>query len=251
MKIDTNFNLFTNNCDNIFASHKVFEERIIKQEETPVRVDISEQGRESCRKNLSQMSVSFESVAAQKDALLDEEKSPKIFTNYSFLFGNKLNELKKDDEYQSIGSQADDLLRAYASLYDEIVQGHANGTRACYVEEAASPDGSRKLTMDEEISLLDETYKKYADYMESQAQQWSELAEIFNRYVSQMERIGVRSEQASKAADGFARHLEEGIPEQISRKLVDASKAFVMQYTKQNIKSIGIEGILKGIMVFD
>ena len=105
--------------------------------------------------------------------------------------------------------------------------------------------------MDEEISLLDETYKKYADYMESQAEQWPELAEIFDNYVSEMERIGVRSEQASKAAEAFARHLEEGIPEHISRKLVDASKAFVLQYTKQNIRGIGIEGILKGIMIFD
>ena len=66
-----------------------------------------------------------------------------------------------------------------------------------------------------------------------------------------MERIGARSEQASRAADAFARHLEEGIPEHISRKLVDASKAFVMQYAKQNIKGMGIGGILKGIVVFD
>ncbi len=251
MKINTDFNLFTNNCDKIFASHKVFEESIRKQEDTPVRVDISEQGRESYRKSLSQMSVSFESVEQQREELLDEEKAPKILTSYSFLFGNKLNELKKDDEYQSIVSQADDLLKAYASLYDEIVQGHKNGTRACYVEDVTSASGSRKLTMDEEISLLDETYKKYADYMESQAQQWPQLAEIFNRYVAQMERIGARSEQASRAADAFARHLEEGIPEHISRKLVDASKAFVMQYAKQNIKGMGIGGILKGIVVFD
>ena len=57
----------------------------------------------------------------------------------------------------NITDKANNYVKAYAELYDEIVKGYENGTREIYV---ADENGPRKLTKDEELSNLDAAYKK-------------------------------------------------------------------------------------------
>ena len=52
----------------------------------------------------------------------------------------------------NITDKANNYVKAYAELYDEIVKGYENGTREIYV---ADENGPRKLTKDEELSNLD------------------------------------------------------------------------------------------------
>lgn len=56
----------------------------------------------------------------------------------------------------NITDKANNYVKAYAELYDEIVKGYENGTREIYV---ADENGPRKLTKDEELSNLDAAYK--------------------------------------------------------------------------------------------
>ncbi len=59
--------------------------------------------------------------------------------------------------------EMEDSVRAYANLYDEIVQGYQDGTRERYVEDENSETGFRKMTMEEELSRLDRAFQKMAD----------------------------------------------------------------------------------------
>ncbi len=139
----------------------------------------------------------------------------------------------------------------YASIYDEIVQGHESSTREKYVEDSTYENGYRKLTMSEEISMLDDAYKKYADYLENNVQQYPEYYKSLGEYLDQLARIGVRPELGNKALEEVSRYINEGIPENISGKLVEASKSFVVQYISQNEKVISIESLLEGINIFE
>ncbi len=63
----------------------------------------------------------------------------------------------------SLSNRAEDSVRAYGNLYDEIVQGYQNGTRERYVEDETSKTGYRKMTMEEELDGLDKAFQKAAD----------------------------------------------------------------------------------------
>ena len=235
------------------AKGSLFEKAVLKNgnEGTSIKVSISKEGRESYRNSLQENSESFNDVVEKRNELLAGEKTPKILVNYGFEFGSKLNAIKKDGEYQSIEDRASDLLMAYASIYDEIVQGHESGTREKYVEDSTSESGYRKLTMSEEISMLDDAYKKYADFLESNVQQYPEIYESYSKHLDQLARIGVRSELGYRALETLARYIDEGIPENISGKLVEASKSFVAKYLNKNVKNISIESLLEGIKIFE
>ncbi len=64
---------------------------------------------------------------------------------------------KSGDTY-SFSDEAEDYVRAYGNLYDEIVQGYKNGTRERYVEDETSEKGYRKTTMEEELKGLDKAF---------------------------------------------------------------------------------------------
>ncbi|KAI4447823.1 hypothetical protein C823_002342 [Eubacterium plexicaudatum ASF492] len=49
-----------------------------------------------------------------------------------------------------IADEPEDSVRAYANLYDAIVQGYQDGTRERYVEDENSETGFRKMTMEED-----------------------------------------------------------------------------------------------------
>ena len=60
----------------------------------------------------------------------------------------------------NVNDRANGYISAYASLYDEIVQGYENGTREIYVEDEL---GIHRLTKEEELKELNESYKRAVD----------------------------------------------------------------------------------------
>ena len=73
-----------------------------------------------------------------------------------------LKEQRKSGGTYSLSNKAEDYVRAYGNLYDEIVQGYQNGTRERYVEDDASETGYRKMTMEEELNELDKAFQRAA-----------------------------------------------------------------------------------------
>lgn len=250
MRISTIGNTFgTNNVKKTDVPHKASEIISVEERKIPVRISISEEGKKKYRDSLKQSSEDFNDVVEHREKLLSKKNMPE--TDYSFELGNKLAALEEKDEYKSTKDKAFDLLKAYADLYDEIVQGYENGTRERYTEDQLSESGYRKLTMSEEIDSLNSAYKKYANFLEIQAQQAPKIVEAYDKYMEKISKIGAaKAELATKAQDVYSKIKEEGVLENISEKVVAASKIFVEQYAKQNLRSMSVENILENIIIF-
>ncbi|MBD5532293.1 MAG: hypothetical protein HDQ98_08835 [Lachnospiraceae bacterium] len=251
MKInDIGNNFFISNMEKTYELQEVFEKISAKEEQTSVKVSISEEGKNNYRNSLEQQSEGLDNVMEQRRELLSGKNVPE--TDYSFELGNKLAAMKEEGVYQSTEDKAFDLLKAYASVYDEIVQGYESGTRERYSMGQLPEDGYRKLTMSEEINSLNAAYKKYADFLEVQAQQKPKIVEAYEKYMKQISKIGAeREELDAKAQERYSKIKEEKPLENISEKVVAASKVFAEQYAKQNLKRMGIETILKNIKIFE
>lgn len=250
MKINTIGNsILINNAEKTNVSHKAFENIATKEGHIPIKVSISEEGKEKYKNNFGGKDESFDIMVEQRSELLSGKNMPE--TDYSFELGNKLATLKEKDVYKSTEDKASDLLKAYASIYDEIVRGYESGTRERYCEDQSSESGYRKLTISDEINSLNSAYKKYADNLEVQVQQAQKIAEAHDKYMEKLSKIGVeRAGLATKAQDIYSKVKDEGVMENISEKVVAASKVFVNQYANQSLRSKGIESILGNIEIF-
>ena len=250
MKINIIGNSFlTNNTEKTNVPHTLFENISAKEGQISVKVSISEEGKKNYRNSLEQKGVDFDTVIEQRSGLLSGKNMPE--TDYSFEMGNKLAALKEIDVYKSTEDKASDLLKAYASIYDEIVKGYESGTRERYSRDSLSESGYRKLTMSEEINALNAAYKKYADNLEIQAQQAPKIAQAHDEYMKKLSQIGAeRAELATKAQKLYSKVKDEGVMENISEKVVAASKVFVKQYANSTLRSMGIESILGNIEIF-
>lgn len=216
----------------------------------PVRVSISKEGIESYRDSLQKESESHDSVWKGKS----DFQPGIILTDCAFEFGNKLSSLKEEGTSQSLEDMASDLLKTYAGVYDDIVRGYESGTRENYVADPASESGYRKMTMSEEIDALNAVYNRWVEHLDTQAQLRPKMTESLKEYADTLSRIAAKSEKAAekanKAYDEYFRLKEGMIPENISEKMISASKIFVEQYTKQAAKNRDIESILCNIHIF-
>lgn len=117
-----------------------------------------------------------------------------IFTDFSILFGSRMPSIygEKDENgeytrhYFTKEEKQQNILKAYADIFSEIIAGYADGTRQTYVEDKNSEKGYRQLTMAEEIDALD---KVFLEYTERQARNNGEVRGILAdhaRKVSQL-----------------------------------------------------------------
>lgn len=173
------------------------------------------------------------------------------------ILGEKPHEILVDGYYfgskagnkLTIEEKASSLLKDYADIYDEIVQGYKSGRRERYVQDSASETGYRKVTMSEELDLLDKGYKAAADLIERLAQLEPEDVKGCEIIANAKAKIfGEQSEEALKARDAVLRLKNTVIPENISEKMVAATKVFARQYAEQENSSL--ERILGSIIVF-
>lgn len=85
--------------------------------------------------------------------------------NYKFTLSARVNSLNEADkkaggaEYLSNEEKLDNIMEAYTSFYEEIVQGYEDGTRGIDVADENSENGYRTLTMQEELDDLDRAYE--------------------------------------------------------------------------------------------
>ena len=127
-----------------------------------VKLSISNEGLEYYRNRIQQSGQEKYDDVVQRKELLASKKISDI--DYSYEIQKKAAQQNQNvDTGKSalnITDKANNYVKAYAELYDEIVKGYENGTREIYV---ADEKGPRKLTKDEELSNLDAAYKKTVD----------------------------------------------------------------------------------------
>ena len=216
-----------------------------------VKVTISEEGKKACKNNIEDSEkTNYEFMVANRTELIDQKNVPEI--HYGFMLGNKLAEIiEHDEEFRSIEEKGSLLLEAYASTYDEIMQGHVNGTRSNYVEDQTAEHGYRKMTMEEEISGLDVAYQKYVSGFEAQTQQIVDASEAFDKYMAKLSILDVhRAKMAAKAKEVFSKMSEDDIPENIADSMLGAKQKFIELYSRNDYRSMNIRSLLKDIRIF-
>ncbi len=134
-----------------------------------VKVSISQEGIESCRKQTREKGTSGRVITkGDKESVIRQAKqatSALTANAYGSELAGELEKLKgqKAGSAYGIADEMEDSVRAYGNLYDEIVQGYQNGTRERYVEDENSETGFRKMAMEEELRGLDRAFQKMAD----------------------------------------------------------------------------------------
>lgn len=218
-------------------------------DECPVKVTISEEGKNACKNSVVDTEKTNYDTMLENRANLMEQK-PEI--HYVFLLGNKLAEITEHDEgYHSIEEKGSALLEAYASAYDEIVQGYADGTRNVYVEDETAESGYRKMTMEEEISGLDAAYQKYVSGFETRIHQAVDASKAFDKYMEKLSKIDIhRAKMSTKAKKFFDKMNEEDIPVNISDSMLGAKQKFIEMYSQYDTKSLSLKSMLENIKIF-
>lgn len=128
----------------------------------------------------------------------------------------------------------EDSVRAYANLYDEIVQGYQDGTRERYVEDENSETGFRKMTMEEELSRLDRAFQKMADRADAK--------EMIEGEFKRLRTEGGKglSTNASKKPQG----TDENVPETTGQKMKRLAQEWRDAYKTSGSKESGMEKVL-------
>ena len=192
---------------------------------------ISDEAKEYYRKRVQEVSVdseSYDTILDEKNKILEANLQASDI-DYNFTFGEEVGKYRKDGVNLTIEDKVNNLLKAYASLYNEMVQGYENGTREIHIEDESSEKGYRILTMDEEINELNLSYKKYADSLEEQLKQEPEIRNALEKYKNKLDKIDVKKVQNDYANLDLTER-DEINPDKISDKLMDAASIFREKY---------------------
>lgn len=212
-----------------------------KMEEQPVRLSISNEGKEHYRNSIQQGGrKSYDAVLQRREQLKNEKIS---LVDYGYEISKRAG---AGESVLSAAGKADGYVKAYAELYDEIVQGYEDGTREMYV---AGEDGPRKLTKDEELDALDAAYKKTVDSFVTMEQTNQHAREIIGE---EAEKIAKISRRETKAADFLKEQKARGtdkVPENLNEKMLNAVALFKEKYAAFNPNEGTLSQLLAGIKI--
>lgn len=213
---------------------KLVSDALPMTDNQPVKVTISEEGLKSYREKITD-GQSFEEVQEQRKLLLETKLSPDM--NYKFTLSAKVNSLNETDKeasgakYLSNEEKLDNIMEAYTSLYEEIVQGYEDGTRVINVADENSEKGYQTLTMQEELADLDNAYESVVNTTVSIMEQNEKVSVAFEKYYAKIQSIGAgRAELANAYAD--RRDKVEMMPENAVEKMISERDAWKAVYAK-------------------
>ena len=212
-----------------------------KMAEQPVRLSISNEGKEHYRNSIQQGGQeSYDTVLQRREQLKNEKIS---LVDYSYEISKRAD---TGESVLSTAGKADGYVKAYAELYDEIVQGYGDGTREIYV---AGEDGPHKLTKEEELDALDAAYKKTVDSFVTMEQTNQRARTIIGEEAEKMAKI---SRKETKAADFLKEQKVRGtdkVPENLNEKMLSAVSVFKEKYAAFNPDAGTLSQLLAGIKI--
>lgn len=121
-------------------------------------------------------------------------------------------------------AKSENLAKAYAALYDEIVQGYENGTRQIDVTDENSESGYRTLTLEEELNALDAAYEKALKGFEELAAQQQKAKPIIEEWQKQVAKLrgtenSAETAEKQEAQVGQEEQIEQDEPVEQEEKL--------------------------------
>lgn len=251
MKISNNVNntslIITKNASKVQEENKQTNEK--RMAEQSVKLSISNEGREYYRNSIQQDGQETYDDVLQRREHLKSEKISVI--DYGYVISKKAAEWNKEDantgrNILSTTDRANGYVAAYAELYDEIIQGYEAGTREIYV---ADESGTRKLTMDEELSTLDAAYKKTVDDFVTMEKTNQHAREIIGEEMDKISKITSRSTLAAAYIEEQKTREEDEISENLGEKMYDAIFSFKEKYAMFHSNTDNLSQLLMSVKI--
>ncbi len=215
------------------------------KEDNAVKISISQEGMKSYRQKLHESGMNGGGkviVKADKDSIIKQAKQA---TN-ALLANNYGNELvketetlkgqRKSDDTYNLSNKAEDYVRAFGNLYDEIVQGYQNGTRERYVEDKTSETGYRKMTMEEELNGLDKAFQRAADE-----------ADVKEMITGEFQRLSSKAESKQTSLTDVNKKpqaTDNDVEETVGQKMKKLAEAWKDAYKTSGSKESSMEKVL-------
>lgn len=130
---------------------------------------------ENCAVQLSISKIGREHISNASNITIEElEKQKEYISNLTMddymlsSFYEGYNKLRQNGIVTE-QSMVECFSQTYQKLYQDIMDGYQTGTRTRYVQDDETESGYRKLTMDEELQLLDEAYGDMAQFAKNKS----------------------------------------------------------------------------------
>ena len=154
---------------------------------------------------------------------ISEHQPVESFTNrLSRVMQNGYVQLTESDsdEKLTIQKKADILLNEFKTICDEITSGYDGGNRVRFIEDSTSTDGFRKLSKDDELSILLSEFSYFVEGRFGKAHQ--EESEKVAKIVNDLQKV------KQEMGRGDIRYYEpEYIPSDFVEKLLKAASDYI------------------------
>lgn len=212
-----------------------------KMAEQPVSLSISSEGKEHYRNSIQQgRQESYDAVLQRREQLKNEKIS---LVDYAYEISKRAG---TRESVSSAAGRADGYVKAYAELYDEIVQGYEDGTREIYV---AGEDGPRRLTKEDELDALDAAYKKTVDSFVTMEQTNQRARAIIGEEAEKIAKISRRETKAADFLKEQKARATDKVPENLNEKMLSAVALFKEKYAAFNPNGGTLSQLLAGIKI--
>lgn len=179
------------------------------------------------------VTISKEGIESLKNGGKAVRQKESIGAGYGYRLSEEAEKLKGQRESggaYSLSDRAEDYIRAYGNLYDEIVQGYKDGTVERYVEDGSSETGFRKMTLEEELAGLDKAFGRMADE-----------ASVKEMISGEFKRL---SSKAGSRQTAFADTNKKPQGTDVPQKLMTLAQAWKDAYKVSGSKENGMEKVL-------
>ena len=234
---------------NYVQKKTLVREAISKTAEQSVNLSISDKGKEYYRNSIRQNGQeSYDTVLQQREQLKNEKIS---FIDYGYEIAKKAAQFGEDTaaigkSVLSAADKANGYVKAYAELYDEVVQGYENGTREIYV---ADENGTHKLTKEEELSALDTAYRKSVDDFVTREETNQHARKIIGEEAEKIAKLKSRSTLAADFLNEQKARGTDEISESLNEKMLNAVTLFKEKYAMFNPNADRLSQLLVGVKI--
>lgn len=159
-----------------------------------------------------------------------------ILNDYDALLGFTASDFRAQrspEEGYSITDRAEDVTKAYAAMYSQIVKGYEDGSRKSYAIDETSENGYRLMTMEEELAELDKAYEKKVQGIDSMAKDSGKIAEALKKYEEQLAkyRRNNNAEEVKQVRKDYTKSLST-MPDDLGDRMMKVADLF-----KQNFQA--------------
>lgn len=179
-----------------------------------IKVNISEEGLRALHGSKMKGSVDIQKQTEEL-RYISEHQPVESFTNrLSRVMQDGFVQFTEDssDENLTIQKKADILLDEFRGICDEITSGYEEGNRVRFVEDSTTEDGYRKLSKEDELSILLSEFSAFVEFRfgKEHQEQSVKVANAINDFQKIKQELGygdIKYYEPEYIPDGFVENL--------------------------------------------